>query len=556
MGCSTQALKGSETLEDHAIIVDKAGKPYIPTETSLCVEATNALCDDERHWTTQDGETYLTNAYDEYLSKLIDSAKNHFEHNKNKIPDSKKRLLIFVHGGLNKLEDSNVRTLKLAKQIMEDTNDKYYPIFVNWDSDFLSSYGEHLTSVRQGKRDRWAWATSPTYLATDLGRALIRAPVVWWSQVGNDLTSWPSNKDNWFFDYFDLARGERDANTIGKGLTKDLSENNFKFWLGQEAPSTLWKDTILGTFRTALTYPSKILFSPFIDALGKSAWENMLRRTDLLFHTENEFQTDPAKSKEIREATIFSKKDSTNSYEFYLAPQNMNQACQRIIEQGQGLHNVKAGGALSVFLRKFIEAIRSEYHTWSITLVGHSMGAIIVNHIIRDFGDCLPIENIVFMASASTFKDYEAGLFPYMLMRKANETKYRIPMPQVYNLMLHELAETRETNFWDLSPTGSLLVWIDNFLSTPLTPMDRTSGRFTNFMLALHTIPKEIRSSITMKRFPGGGSGLGETRDGIPTRHDDFVFHFKFWLEDCWKAPKGKDDTARFQEERNKNCFY
>lgn len=419
---------------------------------------------------------------------------------------------------------------------------------------------------------------------------------MWWSLVKNDLTSWPAEKDYRIFSFFDLAKEERNANRLAAILKAKVSDKSFQFWFGDQAPYTFWKDWVWGSTTTALTYPIKFLSSPWIDALGKSAWENMLRRTDLLFHTEKDFEAIP---------TPFEATDSASS-EISIT------TCQRFDPVQDGLAHHKANGALSIFLRKLTKEIYSpdKKHTpegktngkekenphkeWSITLVGHSMGAIIVNHILRDFGHCLPIDNIVFMAAASTINDYNDSVFPYMINRQrelqeekkqcqpvktnpqnsgqANEDKKQCQlvkvnsqnngvgdkgkMPSVYHLMLHELAETSEPNYWNLPPTGSLLVWIDNFLSTPNTPMDRTSGRFTNLMLSLHTTPEEIRPYIIIKRFPCGGSDWGGTQNGIPANHSDFAERFKFWEKACWEVPEGKNENEKFQNETKKGCFY
>lgn len=528
IGCSTELWKGSGILERHAIIVDKGGEPYLPN----CTSHQNISCEESRHWAPQEEGNYLTDPYDKYLDGLIEAVKTHFD-------GKKKNLLLFIHGGLNGQE--NERTIQLVQQIKRDTSNEYYPIFVNWNSALFSSYGEHLTSVRQGNTDRWAWATSPTYLATDLGRGLIRAPVVWWSLIANDLTSWPSDKNNWFFNFFDLARSERNANKIADTLKNEPPDESFPFWLGPQAPYTFWKDRVLDSATTALTYPIKFLSSPWIDALGKSAWENMLRRTDLLFHTEKDFQENPTQ-------WIASVPDTIKA---------QRTTCESLVHPEPGLVHVKPSGALSIFFRKLVKEMLGNDSDWSITLVGHSMGTIIVNHILRDFGTCLPIDKIVFMGAASTINSYVDSAFPFMVWRlKESETDPKKPVPKIYHLMLHELAETSETNYWSLPPTGSLLVWIDNFLSTPNTPMDRTSGRFTNLMLSLHTTPPAIRPYISIKRFPGGGSSWGETPEGIPANHSDLSGKFRFWEKACWEVPVGKDEVVKFQNEKKKNCFY
>jgi hypothetical protein len=52
-------------------------------------------------------------------------------------------------------------------------------------------------------------------------------------------------------------------------------------------------------------------------------------------------------------------------------------------------------------------------------------------------------------------------------------------------VMLNPKAETGELQkkFLDLPPRGSLLVWIDDFLSNPVHEQDRTMGRWTNLFL-------------------------------------------------------------------------
>ena len=53
-----------------------------------------------------------------------------------------KKLIIFIHGGLNTPEDS----LSKSKIIIENMRNKedFYPLFVSWDSGLLSTYWDHL----------------------------------------------------------------------------------------------------------------------------------------------------------------------------------------------------------------------------------------------------------------------------------------------------------------------------------------------------------------------------------------------------------------------------
>ncbi len=64
--------------------------------------------------------------------------------------DGKHQILIFIHGGLNTKTNAVKRSAELAT--LKDLRDLYYPIFIDWESDFGSSWLEHLVFVRQGQR--------------------------------------------------------------------------------------------------------------------------------------------------------------------------------------------------------------------------------------------------------------------------------------------------------------------------------------------------------------------------------------------------------------------
>jgi hypothetical protein len=166
------------------------------------------------------------------------------------------------------------------------------------------------------------------------------------------------------------------------------------------------------------------------------------------------------------------------------------------------------------------------------------MGTIVLNHMIRDFGTSpsgtMPFNRIVYMAAATTVKDYENSIFPYLA--KNHDA-------QLYHLTLHALAEVRDRwepiRYVDLPPRGSLLVWVDEFLANPGTMQDRTAGRFTNLTVALHDTPEELRRRIHIKEFKVGAS----VQDTNPQKHGDFTDPFTFWKQECWQ-PKNPSSPA------------
>src|ERR1700740_564743 len=117
----------------------------------------------------------------------------------------------------------------------------------------------------------------------------------------------------------------------------------------------------------------------------------------------------------------------------------------------------------STELERFIDG-HGGADKFEVVLVGHSMGTIVINHLLRA-STRLPVSRIVYMAAACTIKDYEDTVFPYLRQH---------PRAQISQLVLHHTAELRESNLmlfrWlDFAPRGSLLLWIDNFLSSPDT---------------------------------------------------------------------------------------
>jgi len=441
-----------------------------------------------------------------------------------------KRLFIFVHGGLN----TQIGSVQRATDLYRDVAGLgYYPIFINWHSSFTSSYLEQLAFVRQGeKQATLGLATLPASLGVDIARAIARAPLVWAAQTAGDAKTLPG-----FSGFLD----PRDPDTVAKELicayefpganecpkafrfkpsplclpmnvrtengkrdfnrTESLSTTTFPISVGDDERDCF--DMMLSLASYGITFPSRLLLEAAVDAFGTSAWENMLRRTRLLFNIDEEFVRPP---------------------------------WSRFASDLRYVDLPRAGG-ISIFLRKLRKAIESDQdgRPWEITLAGHSMGAIIISQMLREImqlGIALPVKKIVFMGAAASVRDFQDSILPYLRTD---------PDATFYNLMLHPVAEQRESYQvpgvpilpLDPGPRGSLLVMIDNFLARPLTYLDRTVGRYVNFMSALHAVPAELRPRINVKVFSAGMSA--PIRAANPQAHGDFTARFKFWIEDCWR---------------------
>ena len=208
-----------------------------------------------------------------------------------------------------------------------------------------------------------------------------------------------------------------------------------------------------------------IATAPLIDGPTKSSWEEMSRRTKTLFDREVDF-------------------DSASP-------------------------EIHRSGEIAVFLRELqIFLAAHSPSSWQVTLIGHSMGAIVTNQIVRQFPQ-IHFDNLVYMAAACSIRDYEDSVFPYLRRQRIQPTAMKKTM--VYHLTLHEGAE-RANMFPISSPIplmpGSLLVWIDSFLTNPATPEDRTLGRYANFFRAFHNTDHgpgdDLRPQIRFKSFDWG----------------------------------------------------
>ncbi len=370
-----------------------------------------------------------------------------------------KRVVVFIHGGLNSRSASAARATELTP-IIEQTG--AFPIFVHWRSSLLSSYAEHIAHVRQGRT--WhpvpAALTVPAVVASDVLRAFARIPIVSLLQVGHAV----DDVGQWFFE----ERWRDSEKRVEAGRLVDLDSGTDRRSKGARSRSSVLR---------MLFFPTQLASAGIVDAVGKSAWDVMLRRTDLMFHRESG----------------------------------------------------SARGALAGFLDELSRRIDP---SWEVTLIGHSMGTIVVNRILTEH-DGIEFDRIVYMGAAATVGDYEDAVFPYL--RSHRET-------EMFHLTLHHKSEVRETYFAPVLQ-GSLLVWIDDFLSTPITPRGRTVGRYVNLISAVEETPDALRARIHVKEFD---AGAGEARVA-PQQHGGFT-DCRFWAPSFWTPDAHEELCPHGQE--------
>lgn len=450
------------------VMFNEYGRLLDPTGNVGC-EQPPALCNG-RHLTIipydelsqSNREKYL----DDLFANVIDNAP---------VIDGKKRLFIFAHGGLNTQKASVESATNLFDRMNQEK--RYSPLFINWRSSLVSSYLDHAIFIRQGEHSSILGPlTSPVVIAVDGVRSVVRAPLVWGAQIRGGASTSPGN--DWPYgleDRVDYLESVYKREMTSRGL-----DHHDAIEIETGVDRRTFPDKALSGVSWFVLLPIRFFVAaPLIDGLGTSSWDNMLRRTKYLFHNEGEFKNG---------------------------------------------HPEQTGGDLSMVLRRLEAKMHDSRDQWEIVLVGHSMGTIVFNELLRQFPR-LEVSTIVYLAAACSIRDFEASVIPYL---------QRHPATQFYNVTLHHLAEERER--WDLlipyfdpAMRGSLLSWIDDFFSNPLTPMDKTLGKSVNFLRTEHLIPPDVRGRVHLKEFSVGGDAVGNQ----PQEHGDFK-SFPMWDSDFY----------------------
>lgn len=363
------------------------------------------------------------------------------------------------------LNTSKTSFLRAQEKYSQILDAKKYPIFVNWRSGAVTTYTSHLTRIRQGEISKTAPLTSPIYLLTDIANSLVNTPKSWLVTGIHSYESTQNRDDHYLEEYRNGTNGV--------------------YYTGSQDDSLSLKrraQWILGS-------PVKLVSTPFTYTMAKPAWDIMLRRTNTPFYSPSDLE------------------NKVHSTEYGI---------------GSG------SGALYRFLIELEKLITDENLDVEITLVGHSMGAIVINKMLSLDVE-LPYKNIVHMASADSIDNLFNHVIPYMSKENNDDVSF-------YSLSLHPENEDREVSAWGATPSGSLLVWIDNMFTVPETVMNKRSGRWENMDRALPLIPKETRDRMFFKIFGLNHSGESSLPDGSqePQKHGDFD-EIPFWDERAWR---------------------
>lgn len=419
-------------------------------------------------------------------------------------------ILLYVHGGRIPYAESAARTRERGA-VLDSAG--YHAIFVNWNSAGLSSLGWHLFRMRQGQ-DWGPWRgmlSAPFVFAGAVGRTVSRAPLTTLQQAADycrtlggiargDLEG--PLRDSRFCPVpgVDQVRREQaayeHARRTGAAETGPSAEPGLAIGLGTHDHGWAVGTTRVVTGITTLA--PKLVLAPVADGFGAGALSEMRRRATSMIHSPD----DDGTGREIRTS--------------YQPPQGIVHA---LVDSLQAL--------LQESQQPLDDA---PPRSRTLILVGHSLGTLVLDQILEHFPR-LEVARIIYLAPASTVTDLERGVVRYL---------ERHPQTLYYHGMLHPYADAGEwqPGMLDLVPRGSLLEWMDDYLTSPDTPLDRVSGKWSNIVVATHVFSPAVRSRVVLKAF-----GVRDPFDAHDAalhrglhRHGGFSNPaFAFWDERSWR---------------------
>ena len=447
--------------------------------------------EDHRIVIDSDGVSPETTKYQAQLEHMFQTIEHQPRH----------RLLLFVHGGLTTLEIAN----QLARDVdhrIESSSSDTYPIFLNWDSGLLSSYGHHLAYERNGISYKGtpagysAMALFPFVLLSDLGRGLANLPMNVAINIGKIFQNADGiyQANSQLFPVKDkfsevLRRfapnpraSQRDDQFFHAGLQYvpgTRKQPSIGLFLGPDSSDVVRAGLVT---ENVLTAPLQFTTEPALDTVGTAAWKNMVRRTRTMFYPAGNF------------ITTSNHRDNPEA----LYP-----------------------GAAALFfasLNRFLQRHPSYY----LDVVAHSMGSLVMNEALREYPN-LRIRNLVYMAPACSIRDFQTSGGIYLRYHSTN----------FYNLCLHPRAELDESNVGGIPVRGSLLTWVDEFFQAPETFGDRTLGTFENAVISYELLPSSDR--VHLKAFGLEPHDCPTGYSSGPRKHGEFP-EFEFWNRDFWQT--------------------
>ena len=265
----------------------------------------------------------------------------------------RKKILIFVCGGMNSLEYNVERAEKLTREIYEKSD--FYPICINWQTSLFNCYFEHLLFIRKGyKTYTLGPPLAPFYFIMDIGRALLYLP------VGLVYQSYGT-----FYGNFEEVETTME-------IEKALKNLKIRYFLGKDHTPTSIR--VIRQINYIAGFPIRPLTSLLIDTFAKSSWDIMKRRSRTIFEQVQHFEA-------VDEKVVL----------------NALSPCD---------------GAMSQLMDR-LSVMSKNDNEIEFTLIGHSLGPAIINELLMRYNK-LPYKDIVYMAAACSAKETAEAVVPYL----------------------------------------------------------------------------------------------------------------------------------------------
>ena len=535
-------------LDKHLVMVDGRGAAEEPREHLLLPhEAATETCD----LGNGSQDKLLRARFACIIGNMISQYERWRDERPSRLGEEREpvlQLLVYFNGGLNDREDA-VQTA--ADSYRQAEADGFYPLYMVWPTGALRTYGEDVAQVRQGRwtpwQNPWTLAGTPLRPPTDLIRGIASTPAAW----GTSFRSFAETGFGLGTQAYAVAPDSALLVRLKERITADQS---LSFSYDVEAGQTVADVDRVGRYddgggtaarlvdrgRYVVTAPLRALSTPLMIGLGEAGWRNMVRRTRISVRAVPEFPPD------LMHAAV-DKGEECRDAEVNDTPEMQAELLRRCYPRGAGgfsrffqwLESCTTGQPITPAADPcpLPEPVRTKALALlpgklRITMVGHSMGAIVVNELIQLYPD-LPYENLVYMAGAASVRDTSRAT---VLILRANRG-----CTKLYALMLHPMNEAREPTFYGLSMSGSLLTYVDDFLEQPKTLPDRTVGQWHNLRQSRHLFPADARRWMHMRVFDREAGA--DIENGKPVRRPNPTTHgafndarMPFWKEwSFWK---------------------
>lgn len=479
-----------------------------------------------------DDKGKLPQAFDNQLDRIVKGIERQAANLAKSGCGDTVKILLFVHGGLNGFGTSIDRMVQWASEKESEkgsgkgsekgllANSCYYPIFINWDSAIASSLFDDIVGLRFGQRSRrwyehvYAWLTAPVVLTSRMVSAMGSLPIA----IGHSVYN------------------------FGGGVAAAWKEE-------PSDAERAWTALDVGLYQVLL--PFQIVTTPLVEGFGTPAWQIMKRRANLAVAVRLP-----------RDVGIF-------------------ESLAEVARREPRDQRPRGGGAAWYLLVKLREAIAKlqEAHradsskpAVSVTLVGHSMGAMLLDRLVAISGDDLPIANVIYLAPAASNDDVIHTVLVSLhrqevrrcaalqheerlkasepVLTRVKDDPSRTPEERRQAMIaLDKLAATRQelsdhgdTKLWIFTlnardeareishpyewflwtaPRGSLLQWIDGYFEPNNTRGEAVAGKHLN--LAAFQERREKAPGCLDGRLVDNFPVMQPTPPGSTTGIDDFV---------------------------------